>query len=173
MKNMKNVILIVLSMLALSAAVVVFVLSDNEKPEPVEKRCIISFDPAGGDIVGDLEYEENMEIKLPTPYKEGHTFVTWEDKNGMPITSGVILACEEVTLTAKWEKESACMIIFDTDGGNNIPNMAFDQNKQIELPTPEKEGYKFVVWEDKNGMPITSGVKFECAHVTLKAKWEQ
>lgn len=40
---------------------------------------------------------------LEEPTKEGY-YLTWKDKNGVPISNGALLACEDIKLDAYWQK---------------------------------------------------------------------
>lgn len=73
---------------------------------PKENSFTVTFDSAGGSEVNKLVVECGKELTLPTaPTQEGYTFVTWQDKNETPILDKALLACEDVTLYAKWEKK--------------------------------------------------------------------
>ena len=70
------------------------------------KTFTITFDSVGGTTVEKLTLECDKEISLPAnPTKEGYTFIHWQDKNERPIINKALLACEDVTLYAKWEKK--------------------------------------------------------------------
>ena len=50
--------------------------------------------------------ECGKEISLPiNPTKEGYSFISWVDKNETPILDKALLACEEITIYARWKKE--------------------------------------------------------------------
>ena len=61
-------------------------------------------------------------------------------------------------------------ISYDLDGGicNNLPE-EFSETNMITLPTPTKEGYKFLGWYDENDKLINT---LELKNYNLKAKWE-
>lgn len=65
------------------------------------------------------------------------------------------------------------------DGKDILAEKTFDfktkinRNVKLKLPTePSKAGYKFVVWEDKNGTPIYNDALLS-EDTTLYAKWEK
>lgn len=65
------------------------------------------------------------------------------------------------------------------DGKDILAEKPFDfktkinRNVKLKLPTePSKAGYKFVVWEDKNGTPIYNDALLS-EDTTLYAKWEK
>ena len=63
----------------------------------------ITFDTKGGNVISSIEVEENMTASLPTPKKEGYTFVGWFD--GKKEVTSTTKITEDMTLEAKWEKE--------------------------------------------------------------------
>ncbi len=72
---------------------------------PKENNFTVTFDSAGGSEVNKLVVQCGKELNLPTaPTREGYTFKSWVDKNETPILDKALLSCEDVVLTAKWEK---------------------------------------------------------------------
>lgn len=64
-------------------------------------------------------------------------------------------------------------IKFDSKGGSEVKDIVIHENVKLKLPTvPSKAGYKFVVWEDKNGTPIYNDALLS-EDTTLYAKWEK
>lgn len=64
-------------------------------------------------------------------------------------------------------------IKFDSKGGSEVKDIVIHENVKLKLPTePSKTGYKFVVWEDKNGTPIYNDALLS-EDTTLYAKWEK
>ena len=64
-------------------------------------------------------------------------------------------------------------IKFDSKGGSKVKDIIIHENVKLKLPTePSKAGYKFVVWEDKNGTPIYNDALLS-EDTTLYAKWEK
>lgn len=63
----------------------------------------VKFDSRGGTKVGDIILKEGEELKLPkNPTRSGYKFLTWKDKNEVPIGNGALLA-DDITLYAYWE----------------------------------------------------------------------
>ena len=61
-------------------------------------------------------------------------------------------------------------ISYDLDGGTcNDLVTSFKENDEVKLPTPTKEGYKFLGWYDGD----TQITKIENKDYELKAKWEK
>lgn len=68
------------------------------------KTITVKFDSRGGTKVDDLTLKAGEELKLPkNPTRNGYQFITWKDKNEVPIGNGALLA-EDITLYAYWEE---------------------------------------------------------------------
>ncbi len=70
--------------------------------------------------------------------------------------------------------KDAYTIDFNTMGGNTITSMTIEEGESIkELPTPIKEGHKFLYWylEDE-GVPFRNEDYTINENITLYAKWE-
>ena len=66
----------------------------------------VTFDSDGGSKVDSIIVECGKELSLPTnPTKKGYNFLSWIDRNGTPIYDKALLSCNDITLTANWEKE--------------------------------------------------------------------
>lgn len=144
------------------------------------KTFTVTFDSKGGTEVEKIEVECNKELALPTPpTKDGYNFVSWVDKNETPILDEALLACEDITLFANWEKKDDAKkyytIKFDSQGGSNINSIQVECNTKVKLPTtkPTKTGYNFISWADKHGKVILDGALLSCEDVTLFANWEK
>jgi len=88
------------------------------------KTYNVIFDTKGGSLVKNISVECDKEIVLPTnPTKDGYDFISWIDKNGTPILNGALLACEDITLYANWQKHEpvyTCSDNYNLDGTNCI-----------------------------------------------------
>ena len=138
----------------------------------------ITFDSKGGSEVESVRLECDKELTLPEtkPTKEGYNFVSWADINGKVILDGALLACEDLTLYANWEKIEAkyYTITFDSKGGSKVEKMKVECDKELTLPdNPTKEGYAFVAWHDKNETPILNKALLSCEDITLYADWKK
>lgn len=77
-----------------------------EKISEDAKTFTITFNSNGGTKVDKLTVECDKELILPSnPTKEGYTFISWVDKNETPILDKALLACEDLTLYANWERK--------------------------------------------------------------------
>ncbi len=107
----------------------VTVVAKWEKKEEV-KTYKVTFDSNGGSNVGAITVECEKTLTLPAnPTRSGYTFVSWVDKNGKAILTGANLVCEDVTLTANWEKNKE----YTCPDGYELK----DTNKCVSMKTPE------------------------------------
>ena len=127
---------------------------EEVKVEQVEekKTFTVSFNTNGGNKVSSIKVECGKTLgTLPTPKKDGYTFVSWADKNGKVILKGAKLSCENVTLYANWEK-------------SENPEQLPPPNQNIEPePVPSKtytcpDGYKL----EGTKCTITTSAKEKC-----------
>lgn len=141
------------------------------------KTFKISFDSKGGSKVKEIEAICNKKIELPEePTKDGFTFVKWTDKKEKEVSDGDLLACEDITLYAVWDKEKGnnFKVYFDSKGGTKVSTITLECDKELTLPAaPTRDGYSFVAWVDKNGKAILDGAKLTCEDVVLYADWKE
>ena len=121
----------------------------------------ITFDTDGGTEIPSInEYYGTRIAKPENPTKEGYTFAGWDVE--IPET----MPAENINIIAKWEINQYT-IIFDTDGGTEIPSITADYGTRITKPEdPTREGYTFAGWDVE--IPETMPTK----DMTIKAKWE-
>ena len=143
-------------------------------------KYMVSFNSNGGNSVKNIELNCGDSIKLPTnPTRNGYTFAGWTDKNGSRVSSGMVLACENTTLTANWNKISETpsntfTVSFNSNGGSNVNSVKVTCGKTLSLPTnPTRSGYTFAGWTDKNGKSILNGALLACENITLNANWNK
>ena len=134
---------------------------------------------------GDVYYGYHSQYgidKLPIPTKKGYKFVGWyssSDYSGERISSIEIGTTGDLALYAKWDP-----IEYDItynlgeatfEEGTTIVNK-FTVESNFELPTPVKEGYKFVGW-DVSETAIKEAWKSiplgTIGNITLIAKFEE
>ena len=111
---------------------------------------------------------------LPVPTLEGYQFVAWM-YNGEAITeSRTFLATERnITLTAQWAEVGAQVTVtFDAaEGTVSEASRTMAAGTAIgTLPVPQREGYRFLGWYDKDTIVTEETILVE--NVTLTAKWE-
>ncbi|MBQ5412518.1 MAG: InlB B-repeat-containing protein [Oscillospiraceae bacterium] len=136
------------------------------------KTFRVAFDPQGGSSCSAIIVKDGDKLPaLPSPTRDGYVFRCWADKNGTPIYEGALLTCQDVTLYAQWIK--TFKVSFDSQGGSSCSAITVkDGDKLPALPVTKKEGYDFVCWKDKNGVPIGEGALLTCEDVTLYAEWK-
>lgn len=86
----------------------------------------------------------------------------------------IIVILGYVVYTAMNEKVSNTFyyVVFETDGGTNIPTTTVKINeKAIKPEEPKKEGYKFKYWA-LNNMEYNFNAKVR-SNITLVAVWEK
>ncbi len=187
MKNKKKVIGIITGLLVVAIIITCILLiggkGENENTEkgndnqPTTKEEItISFNADGGQSVESIKIEKGTSTTLPTTEKEKYNFLGWTIDN--ELINDTYIFNEDTELKAKWEeiKEDAktYTISFDSKGGSQVSKITLECDKTIpSLPTPSKDGYKFVSWADKNGKVIGVGALLSCENVTLYANWEK
>jgi len=107
----------------------------------------ITFDIYDGLVITKKTIIKGETLEIPeTPTKEGYKFLKWV-ANEQEFSFDTKIT-EDITLKAIWEKIEYLTIMFDTDGGNIIDDITIEKYSKIdELPTPIKEGYKFIEWQ--------------------------
>ena len=103
---------------------------------------------------------------IPTPKKEGYTFLGWYSTNSTSGTKYTTLSAGfKGKLYAIWQIENQD-VKWELNGGKvtvTLPNKV--EGSAYTLPTPTKEGYIFLGWYDKND---TSGNKLTSLAVGYK-----
>lgn len=119
--------------------------------------------------------EEIVKVAWNTPVgkivtktrKNGEAPLTWsKSSDRQEIFNGNI-----VGETVLYAVEYAPVIDFDTDGGDEINAVVARAGAPISLPTPTKDGYKFVKWETLDGKTAEYST-MPSKSVTLKAVWQ-
>ena len=132
----------------------------------------ISFDSGGGDIIADIEIEKGSTIELPSTTRAGYEFEGWY-RNGTKIGTETTFE-RDTKLVARWISEGAetFTISFDSKGGSKVESLRMECGSALVLPeSPKREGYSFVVWSDKNDVPILDGAQLACEDIVLVASW--
>ena len=156
---------------------------DPTDPEDPEKTVhTVTFDTRGGEEIPAQEVKDGEGLmELPTPVREGYTFLGWFDAaeggNQVEFLQEVF---DDVTLYAQWEAEDpedpekqVFTLTFDTQGGETIAPMEVTEGDAVtNLPTPAREGYAFLGWFDavEDGNPVTA-ISEMSEDVTLYAHW--
>ncbi len=140
-----------------------------------EKVYNVTLDPGENGVVSSTLHSVTFGSTygdLPTPTKDGHTFVGWftQPEGGEQITSAIPVELDtEHTLYAQYTVNEYTLY-FDTDGGTEIAPITALYGTPIVIDTPVKEHYIFAGWTlngeafDLKTMP--SG------NVTVKVVWQ-
>lgn len=127
----------------------------------------------GSTTVVKLKVKKKEAINLPGVDKEGYNLEGWY-YNDTKLENGVWFD-HDVVVEAHWSKMAPpkMTITFDTDGGKALAAQTIECDTPLNLPTPTKDGYKFINWLDKNEVIISNETKLVCENISLKAKWEK
>ena len=124
------------------------------------------------------EYEEGLGYTLPTPTRDGYTFLGWtkEAESTEYITEIGPDAKGEFKVYAQWEKSIIKhTITYELDGGENEAGAVteFEEGVGCTLPTPTKDGYRFLGWvKDVNSVEYIKEITAtETSDVTVYAQW--
>ena len=149
------------------------------------KTYTVTYDLDGGafeDATTSTKVTFGQAPKLKIPTKANYNFAGYivvSGESSININANKAWDIDsDVTVKAKYIAKSYD-IIYNTDGGNSIPDGAFCFDQTItSLPTPEKTGYKFLGWKIyqdgvATGDYVVSGQKWQYQNsVTLIACWE-
>ena len=147
--------------------------------EETAEKFELNFDTRGGNKIAPVKYDVNTTVTdLPTPTREGWTFLGWFEHAtaGTPITS--VLIDKDKTIYAQWEKNPSTPVVkdhytvtFDSQGGSAHDPVTVKPGESAELPEPTKDGYIFLGWFDAptGGNHVTSMTPQD--DVTLYAHW--
>ncbi|SHF20384.1 InlB B-repeat-containing protein, partial [Alkalibacter saccharofermentans] len=141
---------------------------------------IIAFNENGGSKIGAIKSEFEKTIPIPEdPNKEGYVVEGWYKnaaltekwnfrKDTVPLNG--------LTLYAKWIVEDYS-INYELNGGKNhfdAPTSYNIESEAISLKAPEKEGYMFVGWFDKNegGNLCNEIAKGSVGDKVVYARWQ-
>jgi uncharacterized repeat protein (TIGR02543 family) len=124
-----------------------------------------------GAVYAEAEFKDGEELKLPpAPEKEGYVFGGWVDKDGGIFADGAVIN-SDLTLNAKWIEESFA-VVFMVDG-ERYAEKTVVKGGELTLPdAPEKDGYVFGGWVDKDGGIFADGAVIN-SDLTLNAKWTE
>ncbi len=141
----------------------------------------INFDTNGGNSLDRLVYN-SADITIPSPERDGYTFLGWYYDNGAWQQEFTIDSLEnitpksEITVYAKWALNR--YINFETNGGTECEAINFTTSTNYDLPTPTKPTYIFKGWymdssfDTPYDKSLISFDDYETA-IVLYAKWEE
>ena len=153
---------------------------------PAENKITVRFNYNYGiEKSSDKPYFERVSegeaVTLPIPSRTGFVFDGWHigRTDGTWVGDGkkspTYYPAKSVTLYAYWGRKYNITLV--TNGGTvATPILRVDIGvKSIQLPTPDREGYKFEGWflnSDFQGEPVNAEDYHPIDHVTLYAKWK-
>ena len=151
---------------------------------------VIKFDPTGGTVtpdsgvvmmIGDASYRPEVVRYMPTPIKEGYTFMGWftaavggDEVNGNQLGYGGLLYQRNATIYAHWAL-AHYRVTFDAHGGEVTPayGTTGDGWKLASLPEPTRENHTFDGWyKDVMGVreKVTESTVFK-SDAVIYAHW--
>lgn len=147
------------------------------------KQTTISFDSDGGTSVNSITDVMGKGVTAPTaPEKEGHVFNGWYLSDSQTAYEFDVMPDEDITLIAKWEKESyAVKYDLNYSGSVNAPSddtVSYGDALSVDmLPTPEREGYTFIGWFTDQTSGAQIGVDITAMpdvgeQITIYARWQ-
>lgn len=130
----------------------------------------ITYDLDGGEGLTMESITKNTCATIPTtPTKKDYKFLKWT-LDGQEFSFDTKID-KDITLKAVWELIEYVTVTFDTGGGNVIESERIEKYSRLKtLPTPKKEGYKFINWQYKGEM-FSIDTKIE-NDITLIAVYE-
>lgn len=159
-------------------APITMTVTDISFVEKLPETYTITYDSKGGsDVPAATVKEEESIATLPTPTKNGFTFLGWFDNEsceGTAVTAP-LTPTASMTLYAKWIEDEAEVytITFDSKGGSAVEAQTVEAGGSITLATPGKEGFVFGGWfanEQFTGEALASPYT-PSATMTIYAKW--
>jgi len=138
------------------------------------KKCIVTFDTAGGNLIKSQEIYCNTKLEKPeNPQKDGFEFVNW-------VINGEVfdfqdLIKENIILTAIYnivDDKELIIVDFETYGGTDLNSIEIVKGSTIKEPiTPYLKNYEFKGWYYNNERFDFNSKIFN--NITLEAKWEK
>ena len=115
----------------------------------------------------------------PKPSRPGHEFLGWylSTDDADPYDFYTTAVTGDITLVARWEEIQTYIVVFDSDGGSDVPDQTVSAGGQVSVPDePVKSGNQFVGWHLVTGdgmaaeaFDFSTSIRSD---ITLKAKWD-
>lgn len=127
----------------------------------------------GGNVQStSLVVQYNHAYTIPTPTKNGYTFLGWYQGTSKFPQTGTWRNLESITLEAKWEI-IVYSITYELNGGilSGTNPTSFTIETDFVLISPIKDGYTFQGWFDKDGSKIINLLGIY-RNLSLFASWQ-
>ncbi|MEY9972592.1 putative repeat protein (TIGR02543 family) [Lysinibacillus sp. RC46] len=105
-------------------------------------------------------------------FKSGKSFLGWFEDEDYTINWSDTVS-KPMTVYAKW---SPLAVMFDTDGGNEVPSQTVEHGELVKIPSsPVKAGYTFEGWYKDKGLIEAWNFDQDVVKkdITLYAKWSK
>jgi hypothetical protein len=116
--------------------------------EPGTITWRVAFNPTGGSPVDTVQVSDGRTMDLPPTTRDGYVFLGWftgDLPGDIQFTASMIIN-RDMTLIARWERESF-MITFLTYGGSFVTPIIAKADSPITAPaTPTKQNFSFGGW---------------------------
>lgn len=150
------------------------------------RKFEVSFDLGNGTkgVTISVKYNKTIDKSAIKDKNDlGDDFIGWYEvigaKNGKDVLAKDVFDFKKsidknIKLKAVYSKKPETITItFDSNGGSKVNSITINKGVELTLPEePTKDGYKFVTWEDKNGVPVYNKVLLD-ESITLYAKWDE
>ncbi len=133
----------------------------------------ITYDYRGGETCDNpTKYTvDTNDFTLVAPQKSGYDFVGWFDENGDKIVTVRKGSRGNLALHAVWTA-TVYTITFDSTGGSEASKIEYTvEDKTVALPQPERTGYTFAGWFDRNEKKYETVSGDMQKNISLTAKW--
>lgn len=134
----------------------------------------ISYDLQGGTMSGQkTSYNiETPTFSIPTPTKDGYTFLGWTGTDLSALTKDVVINKGSIgnrVYKANW-KANTYSITYNLDGGSisGQPTSYTIESPTLNIPRPTKTGHTFLGWTGSNGN--TNQLDVSIAHGSIGNK---
>ncbi len=138
-----------------------------------ENMFTVTFDTNEGSFVAPITVVSGSTITLPTPTKEGYTFVDWFTDDGSKFTSSTPVTAD-ITVYARWTGNPV-YVTFDSNDGSDVVKVTGVFGETITLPEkPTKDGYLFDGWftDDNTFVNEFTSSTLVTADIIVYAKWK-
>lgn len=139
----------------------------------------IDYELDGGTLPSNAptSYNSGETMTLPTPTKEGYEFLGWQESQSSDVISEISSGSYgDKTLIAQWQVMEF-KISYNVQGGrlpSGYPRKYNSLEGLAQLPTPTKEGYKFLGWTDEDTQEIIDAISVgSTGNKKLIANWEE